>query len=82
MWPSGTLKLTFNIFLNKLDAVVLSRQNKIDIFHIYKPGLLLLSCGCSCSYCNLIAVQAGLRPISENDFRDKLVLQIINKYRR
>ena len=31
---------------------------------------------------NLIAVQAGLRPISENDFRDKLVLQIIHKYGR
>ena len=31
---------------------------------------------------NLLAVQAGQRPISENDFRDKLVLQILHTYGR
>jgi len=31
---------------------------------------------------NLSAMNEGMKPISENDFRDKLVLQIINKYGR
>ena len=31
---------------------------------------------------NLLNVQAGQKPISENDFRDKLVLQTIYKYGR
>ena len=29
---------------------------------------------------NLIAVQVGLKPLSENDFRDQLMLQIIYQY--
>ena len=29
---------------------------------------------------NVIAVQVGLKPLSENDFRDQLVLQIIYQY--
>ena len=31
---------------------------------------------------NLLRVEAGEKPISENDFRDKLVLQIIEKHGR
>jgi len=31
---------------------------------------------------NLAAANEGMKPISENDFRDKLVLQIIEKYGR